>query len=46
MTKKLSFLEEAIAAAKLTEQQRIIQLLEDTDSVCADWAIAIIKGEN
>lgn len=28
------------------EQARIIQLLEESDSVCSDWAIALIKGEN
>ena len=28
------------------EQQRIIKLLEESDSVCNDWAIALIKGEN
>lgn len=27
------------------EQGRIIQLLEESDSACADWAIALIKGE-
>lgn len=27
------------------EQERIIKLLEDSDSACSDWAIALIKGE-
>jgi hypothetical protein len=27
------------------ELQRIIKLLEESDSVCADWAIALIKGK-
>jgi hypothetical protein len=45
MTKKLSFLEEAIEAAKLKERERIIELLEEADSACGPWAIALIKGE-
>jgi hypothetical protein len=28
------------------ERQRIIKLLEDADSACSGWAIALIKGEN
>jgi archaellum biogenesis ATPase FlaH len=28
------------------EQERIVKLLEESDSVCNDWAIALIKGEN
>jgi hypothetical protein len=28
------------------EQERIIKLLKDSDSVCNEWAIALIKGEN
>ena len=27
------------------ERERIIKLLEDTDSVCSYWAIELIKGE-
>jgi hypothetical protein len=27
------------------EQERIVNLLEESDSVCNDWAIALIKGE-
>jgi hypothetical protein len=28
------------------EQERIIKLLEEADSGCTGWAIALIKGEN
>jgi hypothetical protein len=28
------------------EQERIIKLLTESDSVCNEWAIALIKGEN
>lgn len=28
-----------------TEQKRIIKLLEDADSACSSWAVALIKGE-
>lgn len=28
------------------ERERIIKLLEDTDSVSGAWAIALINGEN
>jgi hypothetical protein len=28
------------------ERERIIKLLEESDSVCNEWAIALIKGEN
>lgn len=27
------------------ERHRIVKLLEQSDSVCADWAIALIRGE-
>jgi hypothetical protein len=27
------------------ERERIIKLLEDADSACSGWAIALIKGE-
>jgi hypothetical protein len=27
------------------EQSRIIKLLENSDSACSAWAIALIKGE-
>lgn len=32
--------------ARKAEQERIIKLLEESDSVCNEWAIALIKGEN
>jgi hypothetical protein len=32
--------------ARKAEQERIIKLLEESDSVCNDWAIALIKGDN
>jgi hypothetical protein len=32
--------------ARVAERERIIKLLEDSDSVCNEWAIALIKGEN
>jgi CHASE3 domain sensor protein len=28
------------------ENERIINLLKESDSVCNEWAIALIKGEN
>lgn len=28
------------------ERERIIKLLKESDSVCNEWAIALIKGEN
>lgn len=28
-----------------TERERIIKLLENSDSACSAWAIALIKGE-
>ena len=28
------------------ERERIIKLLQDSDSVCNEWAIALINGEN
>jgi hypothetical protein len=31
---------------RLHERQRIINLLKKSDSVCNEWAIALIKGEN
>lgn len=34
------------ADGKFDELNRIIELLEDSDSTCAGWAIALIKGEN
>jgi hypothetical protein len=30
---------------KRQERERIIKLLEEADSACSDWAIALIKGE-
>jgi hypothetical protein len=30
---------------KAIREQEIIKLFEQSDSVCADWAIALIKGE-
>jgi predicted ATP-dependent Lon-type protease len=33
-----------LQAEKRTED-RLVKLLEDTDSACSDWAIAVIKGE-
>lgn len=33
------------AVATRDEQERIIGLLEDADSACNSWAIALIKGE-
>lgn len=30
---------------KKLEQERIIKLLEDADSACSSWAVALIKGE-
>jgi hypothetical protein len=32
--------------AESRERERIIKLLEESDSVCNEWAIALIKGEN
>ena len=32
--------------ATIRERERIIKLLEESDSVCNEWAIALIKGEN
>ena len=32
-------------AGKRSERERIIKLLEDSESTCAEWAIALIKGE-
>lgn len=43
--RKRSFLDEALRQATIKEQERIIKLLEESDSACADWAIALIKGE-
>jgi hypothetical protein len=31
---------------QMAEYERIIQLLKDSDSACAEWAIALINGEN
>lgn len=45
MKKKRSFLEEAIQQAILKEQERIIKALDEADSACSGWAIALIKGE-
>lgn len=28
------------------ERERLAQKLDEADSACSDWAIAIIKGEN
>lgn len=33
------------AVATRDEQERIIALLEDADSACSSWAVALIKGE-
>jgi hypothetical protein len=44
--KKRSFLEEALHQAALKEQERIIKLLDEADSACSDWAIALIKESN
>jgi hypothetical protein len=27
------------------EQERIIQLMHESDSACVEWAVALIKGE-
>jgi hypothetical protein len=35
----------AFATGVITEQERIIKLLDESDSACSDWAIALIKGE-
>jgi|LauGreDrversion4_2_1035121.scaffolds.fasta_scaffold16529_2 hypothetical protein len=36
----------AFATGVITEQERIIKLLDESDSACSGWAIALIKGEN
>lgn len=33
------------AEGEIVEQERIIKLLENQDSISAEWAIAIIKGK-
>lgn len=33
-------------AGRNDERRRIISLLEQADSACSAWAIALIKGEN
>lgn len=35
----------AILAGREAERERIVKLIEDSDSACSDWAIALIKGE-
>ena len=36
---------DAFRIGSRTEQERIIKLLENSDSACSAWAIALIKGE-
>ncbi len=36
----------AYRLGQMQEQKRIIKLLEESESACAEWAIALIKGEN
>ena len=36
---------EAFEKGVAFEQERIIKLLKESDSVCNEWAIALIKGE-
>jgi hypothetical protein len=36
----------AMQVGRDDEQARIIKLLEESDSVCNEWAVALIKGEN
>ena len=38
-------LSQAHSAGIKTERERIIKLLEEKNTVCADWVIALIKGE-
>jgi hypothetical protein len=35
----------AMQVGRDDEQERIIKLLEESDSVCNEWAISLIKGE-
>lgn len=45
MSEPASFANIAFDTGVIAERQRIIKLLEEQDSVSADWAIALIKGE-
>ena len=35
----------AFYTGEIMERERIIKLLKKSDSVCNEWAIALIKGE-
>jgi hypothetical protein len=35
-----------LADGRAEKEAEIIKKFEDSDSACADWAIALIKGEN
>lgn len=45
MSEPASFANIAFDTGVIAERQRIIKLLEEQDSVSAEWAIALIKGE-
>jgi hypothetical protein len=36
----------ATEEGRRAERERIVALLEQADSACSPWAIALIKGEN
>ena len=44
--KPASMTDIAFATGVIAEQERIIKLLDESDSACSGWAIALIKGEN
>lgn len=39
------WIERAYENGKREEQERIIQVMQESDSTCVDWAVALIKGE-
>ena len=38
-------IQSAVQEGRQVERERIIALLEQADSACSPWAIALIKGE-
>lgn len=39
-------IQSAVQEGRQAERERIIALLQEADSACSPWAIALIKGEN
>jgi len=39
-------MQSAVQEGRQAERERIIALLEEADSACSPWAIALITGEN